>query len=157
MTEFGAGPRFAIFSAIYCSIIFALDRYFFPLFMITEKYRSVIVFAGLLLIALGIPFYILSIVPVLRAFKAKRLLTKGTYGMCRHPVYAAWIVFFVPGASLLLNSWALLSVPIVMNSIAIALVRSEDAYLEETFGNEFQSYRSSVPAIIPYGWLIKST
>jgi protein-S-isoprenylcysteine O-methyltransferase Ste14 len=153
MTEFGEGPRFALYSAIYFAAVFALDRLLSPLFAITVLSRQVAVVAGTLLILCGIPFYILSVANVLRAFKAKRLLTSGTYGMCRHPVYSAWIVFFVPGISLLLNSWALLSASLVMCLIASALVRSEDAYLEHTFGEEYLSYKRKVPAIIPYGWL----
>jgi protein-S-isoprenylcysteine O-methyltransferase Ste14 len=54
---------------------------------------------------------------------------------------------------LLLDSWALLSASLVMFVIASAVVRSEDAYLEETFGQEYLSYKRKVPAIIPWGWL----
>jgi len=157
MTEFGAGPKFAIYSVICFSVMFALSRFFTPIFTITVAHKSTIVWVGILLIVVGIPFYLLSIVPVIRAFKAKRLLTTGTYGMCRHPVYSAWIVFFVPGIALLLNSWALLAAPIVMYFIAVALVNQEDSYLEETFGNEYISYRNRVPSIIPYGRFTGST
>ena len=108
---------------------------------------------GIVLIFLGIPFYLLALVPVMRAFKTGRLLTSGVYGMCRHPVYAVWLVFFVPGIALLVNSWAVLSAPFVMYFLLRTLVNKEDIYLEETFGQEYVTYKRKVPAILPYGWL----
>lgn len=157
MTEFGAGPRFAALSAIYCLFMLLLTRYFPKVFLINVIPRSASIVSGTVLILVGIPFYFLSLFRVIRAFKAKQLLTRGTFAMCRHPVYGAWIVFFVPGIALLMNSWALLSAAVVMYLIAAVFVKSEDAYLEETFGGEYLSYRQRVPAIFPYGWFKRST
>ncbi|MRR14275.1 isoprenylcysteine carboxylmethyltransferase family protein [archaeon] len=129
-----------------------------PLFSITASFRIpylVLVWAGIILIASGVPFYLASIIPVMRAFKEKRLVTGGVYGMCRHPVYAAWLLFFVPATALLTDSWAFLSAPLVMYGIARALVPEEDAYLEETFGQEYLRYKQDVPAFMPYGHMKK--
>lgn len=157
MTEWGVGPKFTIYSVIYGVLMFGLTLYFDPLFKITFIPYSVLVRAGIVLLIMGIPFYIFSLVPVMRAFKEGRLITNGVYGMCRHPVYAAWVVFFVPALSLFLNSWALLSAPFVMYFIAGALVVQEDIYLKETFGQEYLAYQQKVPAILPYGWLKRTT
>ncbi len=157
MTEYGVGPRFAVYTALYCLVMVALTRYFDPRLTITLVPYSTLATAGTILVLLGIPFYLLSVLTVIRAFKARRLVVTGTFSMCRHPVYSAWIVFFVPGIALLLSSWPLLSAPFVMYLVAVALVKEEEAYLEVTFGKEFQAYRKKVPAIVPYGWLRKNT
>ena len=157
MTKWGAGPKFALYSAIYCLLMFGLTRYLDPLFKITLVAYRMLVWIGLILIALGVPFYLFSAVSVMRAFKAGRLVTGGAYGMCRHPVYSAWLVFLVPGIALLINSWAFLTAPFVMYLILRALVKEEEIYLEETFGQEYLAYKEDVPAVLPYGWLKRRT
>jgi protein-S-isoprenylcysteine O-methyltransferase Ste14 len=157
MTEWGVGPKFTLYSSIYCVLMFGLTMYYDPLFKITLISYRVLVWIGVILIVLGIPFYLFSLVPVMRAFKAKRLITGGVYGMCRHPVYAAWLLFFVPSLALFLNSWAFLSASIVMYFLVGALVTKEDMYLKDTFGQEYLEYKHKVPAILPYGWLKRNT
>jgi protein-S-isoprenylcysteine O-methyltransferase Ste14 len=157
MTEWGVGPKFTIYSVIYGVLMFGLTVYFKPLFQITLVPHEILVWIGIILIVLGIPFYLFSLVPVMRAFKAGQLITSGVYGMCRHPVYAAWLLFFVPALALFMDSWALLSVPFVMYLIARTLVTNEDIYLEKTFGQEYMIYKQNVPAFLPYGWLKRNT
>ena len=89
----------------------------------------------------------------MRAFKAGHLVTDGVYGMCRHPIYASWVIFFVPGIVLLINTSIGFSVPVVMYFILRSLVKEEDQYLEKTFGEEYLAYRKKVPAVLPIGWL----
>jgi protein-S-isoprenylcysteine O-methyltransferase Ste14 len=156
MTKWGVGPKFFLYSATYGVLMVVLGKYFGPLFSITFIPYSVLAGIGIILIILGIPFYLFSIVPVMRAFKAGQLVTSGVYGMCRHPVYEVWVVFIVPGITLLLNSWAALSAPFVMYFFLRALVKKEDIYLEKTFGQEYVAYKQKVPAILPYGWLKKA-
>jgi protein-S-isoprenylcysteine O-methyltransferase Ste14 len=160
MTEWGVGPKFTLYSVTYCVIMFVLTIYIDPFFKITKTLSvsyQVLVLTGIILIVLGVPFYLFSMIPVMRAFKERRLITSGVYGMCRHPVYAAWLLFFVPSLALFINSWAFLSAPFVMYVIARTLVSKEDVYLEETFGQAYLTYKKRVPAILPYGWLKRST
>jgi protein-S-isoprenylcysteine O-methyltransferase Ste14 len=157
MTKWGVGPIFTLYSVIYCILMFGLTVLFDPLFKITFVPHHMLVWFGIILILLGIPFYLFSLVSVMRAFKAGRLVTSGVYGMCRHPVYAAWLVFFVPSIALIINSWALLSAPFVMYFLARVLVNKEDVYLEKIFGQEYLAYKENVPAILPYGWLKRTT
>lgn len=157
MTKWGVGPKFTLYSAIYCILMFGLTIYFDPLFKITFIPYRMLIWFSIILILLGIPFYLFSLVSVMRAFKAGKLVTSGVYGMCRHPVYSAWLVFFVPSFALLINSWALLSAPFVMYLLVRALVNKEDIYLEENFGQEYLSYKHKVPAILPYGWIKRKT
>lgn len=158
MTKWGVGPRFTFYAVTYCILMYGLTLYLDPLLKITgtpDISYEYLVLTGVVLIGLGIPFYISSITAVIRAFEDNRLLTDGAYGMCRHPVYAAWIVFFVPAIALFMNSWALLSAPFIMHLVARALVETEDVYLEETFGQEYLAYKQQIPAFLPYGWVKK--
>ena len=160
MTKWGVGPKFTIYAVIYCLIMYGLTIYFDPLLRITKtlnlSYPS-LVMIGVILIVLGIPFYLSSLISVMRGFKEGRLVTNGVYGMCRHPVYAAWVVFFVPGIALFMDSWAFLSAPFIMYLMARILVAEEDVYLKEIFGQEYVAYEQNVPAFLPYGWIKRKT
>lgn len=160
MTKWGVGPRFTFYAIIYCLIMFGLTIYLDPRLKITSTleipYR-LLALVGTTLIVFGVPFYLSSLITVMRAYKEGRLVTNGVYSMCRHPVYAAWIVFFVPSIALFINSWALLSSPFIMYLMARTLVAEEDVYLEETFGKDFLAYKQQVPAFLPYGWVKKKT
>ena len=153
MTKWGVGPKFTLYSAVYCVFILVLTAQLNPFFKMTFVPYPVLASIGIILILTGVPFYLLSLVTVMRAFKAGRLVTGGVYGMCRHPVYAAWVIFFVPGIVFLINSWISFSAPVVMYLILRTLVKEEDAYLERTFGTEYLAYKEKVPAVLPIGWL----
>ena len=153
MTKWGIGPKFTLYSAVYCTFIIVLTARNNPSFRMTFAPYLVLASIGIILILMGIPFYILSLVTVLRAFKEGRLVTQGVYGMCRHPVYAAWVIFFVPGIVLLMNSWIGFSAPVVMYVILRILVKEEDGYLERIFGAEYLAYKEKIPAVLPIGWL----
>ena len=151
MTKWGIGPKFLIYSVVYGVLIIAATFYFYPLFQISFISYRILASVGAILILIGIPFYIISLVSVMRAFKAGHLVTDRVYGMCRHPIYASWVIFFVPGIVLLINTWIGFSVPLVMYFILRSLVKEEDQYLEKTFGEEYLGYRKKVPAVLPIG------
>jgi len=155
MTKWGVGPKFFIYSVIYSFLIIAVTVYFYPLFKMTFIPYGILASIGVILILTGLPFYIISLVSVMRAFKAGHLVTDGVYGMCRHPIYAAWVIFFVPGIVLLINSWIGFSISVVMYFLLQMLVKEEDQYLEKSFGKEYLAYRKKVPAVLPIGWIKK--
>ncbi len=153
MTFWGVGPKFGLFSASYCILMVALSNYFDPFFKIHFVSSGVLTTVATILILIGIPFYIVSIVTIKRAFTAGRLVTEKTFGMCRHPVYSAWIIFFVPGIMLLINTWIGLTAPLVMYILLLKLVKKEEAYLETVFGNEYLAYKEMIPTVLPIGWV----
>ena len=81
------------------------------------------------------------------------LVTDGIYRCCRHPLYASWVVFIVPGIVFLVNSWIGLTIPIFMYFVLRILVRKEEIYLASVFGSEYSDYKKRVPCILPYGML----
>jgi len=78
----------------------------------------------------------------------QRLVTTGIRARVRHPVYLghlcemiAWSV----GTGLVV-CWMLTAFAMITGA---AMIRMEDAELEERFGEEYRRYRSSVPVILP--------
>ena len=93
MTRWGVGPTFAVLSTIYGLITLTLSVRFQPFFEMGFVPYSLLATIGILLILVGIPFKIAAIIAATRAFDADKLEIKGVFGMCRHPIYAAWVVF----------------------------------------------------------------
>lgn len=87
MTLGGIGPKLALITLPY--IILALciaqrDPKFLKLNILANKLVEII---GYTWIFTGILFYIATIVVFLSDFKKGGLITRGTYGLCRNPIY----------------------------------------------------------------------
>ena len=80
--------------------------------------------------------------------REQRLVTDGIRSRVRHPVYLghlcemlAWSV----GTGLAV-CWALTAFAVLTGAV---MIRMEDAELEKRFGEEYRSYRSRVPTVLP--------
>ncbi len=151
MSRWGIGPIFASLSIGYGMIMLLLTRYFYPIFQIKVAPYHLLAIFGITLVVIGIPFFIISVVTVMRAYNADSLVTSGIFRCCRHPLYASWVVFIVPGIVLLVNSWIGLTTPVFMFVILRIFVNKEETYLEGVFGSEYLDYKRKVPCILPYG------
>jgi protein-S-isoprenylcysteine O-methyltransferase Ste14 len=72
---------------------------------------------------------------------ARQLVTRGLYAKLRHPVYVfgslAWL-----GALLALLGWSALIIWLVVVVIEFSRARREERVLAQTFGPEYEAYRS---------------
>jgi len=153
ISRFGVGPSFTLLSLAYAALLVALWLRYPARFRIDFIPYWVLAMAGALLVVVGLFLYLVGLVHMTRAYNADALCTDGAFGVCRHPIYGAWIAFLAPGAALLLNSSIGLTVPVVMYALARVLVRKEERYLEVQFGDAYRAYRRRVPAFAPLGWL----
>ena len=72
------------------------------------------------------------------------LVVNGPYRFTRNPVYLSFLVALV-GLPLALGTyWGLLLSPVMVVLMSQLVVRYEEIYLEQKFGQEYMSYRSSV-------------
>lgn len=153
MSRWGVGPIFAFLSVGYGIFILAISRYFYPVFKIPLLTKSLLFVLGVILILIGIPFFIISVKTIMKACNSDSLITRGIYGCCRHPLYSAWVVFIVPGIVLMVNGWIGLTVPLFMYFLLRKLVIKEEVYLEQMFGSEYTDYKHEIPCILPFGYL----
>lgn len=153
MTRWGVGLKLGFFSVLYSLIIVALHHYYAKKLRIYALPYSILGTLGVALIVIGLIFLFAARKKIKQTFKTGTLCMTGVYSMCRHPVYASWVIFIVPGLVFLADSWAGLTIPPVMYVILRILVSKEEQYLEQKFGDEFRSYKKRVPAVLPLGWL----
>lgn len=83
-------------------------------------------------------------------YEDHELVRTGPYGIVRHPIYAALLAMLLC-TIFLLTPWHWAAVALVIYFIGTEIrVRVEDKLLAGRFGREFESYRKSVPAYIPF-------
>jgi protein-S-isoprenylcysteine O-methyltransferase Ste14 len=85
---------------------------------------------------------------VQRGARSQRLVTAGIRSRVRHPVYMAHLCELIAWSigSGLLVCYVLTAFAIVTGAI---MIRTEDAELENRFGDEYRAYRDAVAAIVP--------
>jgi protein-S-isoprenylcysteine O-methyltransferase Ste14 len=149
MTIFGIGPKLLGLILAYSIIPAALTMAYPGFFAITSVPPGILYFVGGILLALGLPLWLLSIFPLLKGFTQGKLCTTGVYSIVRNPMYSAYIVFLVPAVVLFFRSWIMLTIPMVMYLIFKKLIRAEELYLEGQFGEEYLKYKSAVNLLIP--------
>ena len=78
----------------------------------------------------------------------------GAYSICRHPMYAGWLI----------ASWGiLLSKPYLLTVLYNALITAyivyeslqEEKRMTELFGDKYLDYKKNIPFLIPYGFMKK--
>ena len=153
MTRWGVGPHLTLLTFGYAALTVLVWRLAPDETSIDFVPYWVLATTGAVLLAIGLPSLRWAAISAMRAYDADDLATQGLFRLCRHPIYASWVVFLVPGAALLTGSWVVLTVCPVMYVGVRILVRREEAYLEQEFGQAYLDYKARVPAILPLGWL----
>jgi protein-S-isoprenylcysteine O-methyltransferase Ste14 len=155
MTLLGVAPKIALIFFPYLTFTIILQIIRPDIFAITQVPHLACAVLGTVLIIVGGILWALSGRTIQNAFKEGKLLTKGVYGIVRHPMYSGIIVFFSSGIALVSRSWTMLTAPFVGYIIFKLLIKEEEKYLERKFGQEYLDYTSKVNAIIPFPHFLK--
>ena len=83
-------------------------------------------------------------------FNKGKLVTTGIFSVVRNPIYAAWILFILPGIMMFFQSWLMLATSLVTYIVFKAFIREEEQYLEKTFGQAYLDYKSKVNELFPF-------
>ncbi len=150
MPIWGVGPKIMVPTFGYL-IVAGVATYVWPeVFLVHVPYAFFLV-PGVVLLAIGLPMLVVAVVSVHAAYKKDELATTGIFGVVRNPIYAAWIVFVIPGLVLLLCSWPMFFAPFLAYGLFKMLVGKEEKYLEERFGQAYKEYKARVPELFLFG------
>jgi protein-S-isoprenylcysteine O-methyltransferase Ste14 len=78
-----------------------------------------------------------------------RLVTSGLYGIIRHPSYLGLFVLAL-GWALAFRSGVGVIIAVMMLVVLLARISAEERLLGETFGAEYDAYRSRTWRLVPY-------
>jgi protein-S-isoprenylcysteine O-methyltransferase Ste14 len=105
--------------------------------------------AGVVLVVAGLATWLWSLSLVLPAFTRQELVTVGPYAWSRNPAYAAWVFLVVPGYALIRDSWPILLMTVPIYAVTSMLVRKEESFLANAFGDSWHAYYKTTPRLIP--------
>ncbi len=105
---------------------------------------------GPILVALG-----LLAIPAILAFRragtspnpwrpTTALVTGGPYRISRNPMYVGFTFIYAGVTAWVDTMWPLLALPAVLWVMYVGVIRREEAYLEQRFGEEYRRYKASV-------------
>lgn len=104
----------------------------------------IIAIAGLLFSFWGIATFRLAGTTMFPFEPASRLVQRGPYRFTRNPMYVGGIGTYVGFAMVMNAIWPLVLLPVVIWSTFLFVVREEERYLTDTFGEEYTSYMTRV-------------
>ena len=139
----GVGPKIMVPAAISLIIAYFLDKNYHSRFIIANDDGLIRTFA-IIIFVIGLAMWLWTVVLLLVNFPKDKLITTGPYAIFLHPLYNSFSFFILPALALYLNSWIYLLAPIVLFLATQILGKNEEAYLSETFGSGYFSYRKNV-------------
>jgi len=150
MNILGIGPKVALGGLL--SAITVIITGLYKNFNYSFIPKPAIFITGTILMAIGLYFWLDSVKLISTKFKSGILIKEGVYRIVRNPMYAAFILFIVPGLSLLFNNILLLLSSVIMLIIFKIYIPREEEYLLKEFGDSYKKYLSEVKQIIPFIW-----
>jgi protein-S-isoprenylcysteine O-methyltransferase Ste14 len=150
LSRWGVGPKIALGAGAYCVLAVVASRLWPGIFEISFISPWILNTLGGILCTLGLPLWLAGIHAAMSAYNRDELMTSGVFGLVRHPIYAAWIVFLLPGIALLCQSWLLFGASLTGYAVFKLSIRREDDYLAQRFGQAYLDYRSRVNELVPW-------
>jgi protein-S-isoprenylcysteine O-methyltransferase Ste14 len=149
LTFLGIGPKIGRIALPYLAITITLTILFPTIFTFGEILRKPFMIAGIILMATALVLYFSTLRLMLPGIRGNRLITTGGYQLCRHPLYSALMLLLIPGLGLLLNSWIVLTTPIIGYLLFLKFIHEEEELLERLFGEEYREYAKKTSRFFP--------
>jgi len=99
---------------------------------------------GSVFLVLGIPFWLISVVQMLKYVPQNKLITKGPFLLVQHPIYTSVALLVIPGLTLVFDTWVGFLIGAILYIISRIFRGHEERKLEELFTEEYEKYRSKV-------------
>jgi protein-S-isoprenylcysteine O-methyltransferase Ste14 len=146
---FGVGPKIGIILLPWLAVTIIISCIKKNLFSFTSGGGTILLIAGIILMAFGLIFYASTVRLLLKGLKETRLVTNGAFSLCQNPLYSSIILFIIPALSLLLNSWLILTTSITGYILFKLYIRNEYNELEKFFGENYLRYKNETPEFFP--------
>ena len=148
---YGVGPLYVVIILITTIIFIALSNFnCIPSYNI-QKLTLPLMIIGISLIVLSVYMWYVSVIKnkVDKYISKGKLLTTGIYSYTRNPIYSAFTIFAL-GLILIANNYYLFVLPFAYwIFLTILMILTEEKWLKEKFGKEYEEYKKKVNRCIP--------
>ena len=152
MPAFGVGPIYVITCLILTIVALCLHLKGYLYQGELREGKIFFLIAGTLLILFGIFLWVQAVIveKINKIAKEKKLITSGVYSIVRNPVYSAFIFIFT-GILLLTANYILLILHFILWALLTILMKNtEEKWLKNEFGKEYEIYLKEVNRVIPW-------
>jgi protein-S-isoprenylcysteine O-methyltransferase Ste14 len=144
---FGSGPAGAAASvALLLAAAWLQARMQWPAMGLSHGLRLGVLALGTLAAVATIAWSVRSL-PV--ETRGRQLCTRGPFAWVRHPLYAAFLVFFCPAFAVYLDQPAYLAWAVALHPLWHGIIRGEERLMEERFGGEWRRYAARTGRFVP--------
>jgi protein-S-isoprenylcysteine O-methyltransferase Ste14 len=150
MSFYGIGPKIGMIALPFLALAIVFSIVFAEEFHFTSFPNTVVMITGIVLLVVGAVLYGFTVRLLLKGLKEIRLVTNGPYYLCKNPLYACFILFWMPGLAFVLNSWLVLLTSFVIYAVFKFQIKKEYDEMEKYFGQEWINYHSTTPEILPF-------
>lgn len=150
ISRWGVGPSILMAAGAYAAAAGLVTWLWPEVCLVAAIPHPVFVVAGVVLAAVGVPMLVMAGRAATAAYNSDRLATTGIFGLTRNPIYAAWIVFLIPGLVVVSRSWPLFLTPLVAYLVFKVRIGRENEYLEKRFGEAYRQYKARVNELVPF-------
>lgn len=149
---FGVGPYLIYGMGLLDFIMILLCGYVFKVGILSESWIWIFRVIGVVLIILGFTIWFIGSLKsdMDASITENKLKTDGIYGWVRNPMYSGcWL--FITGISLMWhNIFLVLMFFINWGIMTIVLKNTEEKWLLDVYGTEYEGYKSKVNRCIPW-------
>ena len=144
MSVLGIAPYIAAPTFLYLALTIFLSYSAEGVFTITSSGYNYLAVVGVVMVIIGVLMVISCGRKVLKSFSSGKMITDGLYRVFRNPMYAAYLIFIIPGICFLFNTWLALTTVILNYILFSVLIKREYSYLQLKFGKEYEDYLTKV-------------
>jgi len=149
---FGIGP-YMIFGMGAVNLMgIILFGYIFRIGILNSPWKMIFKIVGTILIVSGIFIWFIGAVrsDMDDHIESNKLKTNGIYAWVRNPMYSGWWIAFAGITLMWHNIWMLVLPVINWIIMTITLINSEEKWLLDLYGAEYETYKTKVNRCIPW-------
>lgn len=138
----GAGDRIIGLTLPFAAAGIAANLIWPRLFTMGSGMAGLVV--GIILAAVGLPIWLVSVAQVLLVVPTGKLITRGPYALTLHPLYSSVALLVIPGCGLLLDTWVGFAIGAVLYVASRIYSPREEEELAKLHGEDYAAYRRRV-------------
>src|SRR5512133_527367 len=96
LSPLGIGPKIGRIAIPYLAIAIGLTLWRPGIFSFGPSLKQPFLVAGIVWLAVGLVFYILTVRSLLKGLRSNKLMTTGAFRYCQNPLYAVMILLIIP-------------------------------------------------------------
>jgi len=150
LSFYGIGPKIGKIALPWFAITIVVSQSYKSFFLISADKSEILFYIGLAMVISGFIMYFSTLPLLLKGIKETKLVTGGAYYLCRNPLYAAFLLLLLPGTALMLNSWLILTAPVVGYILFKMNIQNECIEMERFFGDDYKKYATVTPELFPF-------